>query len=196
MTKEERKCIMKVLLGVSNKHVHVSAEDYKVLFGNVEMENVKDLVQPGQYASNLFVDVKTEAGELKHLRVLGPVRNYTQVELAKTDSFKLKINPPVRESGNLEGASLVTLVGPNGEVTKECAIIANRHIHVNKEIREEYGLVGVDEVKVVIPGEKGAILEHVSLKDADEAAFEFHIDTDDANATLAKTGDMLEVIVD
>lgn len=187
---------MKVLLGVSNKHVHVSAEDYKVLFGNVEMENVKDLVQPGQYASNLFVDVKTEAGELKHLRVLGPVRNYTQVELARTDSFKLKINPPVRESGNLEGASLVTLVGPNGEVTKECAIIANRHIHVNKEIREEYGLVGVKEVKVVIPGEKGAILEHVSLKDADEAAFEFHIDTDDANATLAKTGDMLEVIVD
>ncbi len=187
---------MKVLLGVSNKHVHLCEEDYKILFNGIEMKKEKDLVQPGQFASNLFVDVKTEAGELKHLRVLGPIRSYTQVELAKTDSFKLKINPPVRESGNLKGASQVTLIGPTGEITKECAIIANRHIHVNKEIREQYGLVGVDEVKVVIPGEKGSILDHVSLKDAQEAAFEFHIDTDDANATLAKTGDLLEVIVD
>lgn len=187
---------MKVLLGVSNKHVHLNEEDYKILFNGIEMEKVKDLVQPGQYASNLFVDVKTESGELKHLRVLGPIRSYTQVELAKTDSFKLKINPPVRESGNLECASMVTLVGPTGEITKECAIIANRHIHINQQLREEYGLVGIKEVKVVIPGEKGAILDHVSLKDAEEAALEFHIDTDDANATLAKTGDMLEVIVD
>ncbi len=187
---------MKVLLGVSNKHVHLSEEDYKILFNDMPIEKVKDLVQPGQFASNLFVDVKTEAGELKHLRVLGPIRSYTQVELAKTDSFKLKINPPVRESGNLEGASQVTLVGPNGEVTKECAILANRHIHVNEAIRKEYGLVGVEKVKVVMPGEKGAIFDNVYLKDAEPAAFEFHIDTDDANATLAKTGDYVEVIVD
>lgn len=187
---------MKVLLGVSNKHVHVNEEDFNILFNGIQMEKVKDLVQPGQYASNLFVDVKTETGELKKLRVLGPIRNYTQVELSKTDSFKLRINPPIRESGDLEGASKVTLVGPTGEVTRECAIIPNRHIHVNKEIREQQGLVGVKEVKVIIPGEKGAVLEHVALKDTELSAFEFHIDTDDANATLAKTGDMLEVIVD
>lgn len=187
---------MKVLLGVSNKHVHVSEEDFNILFNGMTMENVKDLVQPGQYASNLFVDVKTEAGELKHLRVLGPVRSYTQVELAKTDCFKLKINPPVRESGKLEGASTVTIVGPTGEVTKDCAIIANRHIHIDDKLREEYGLVGVEKVKVKVPGEKGVVFDNVYLKDTTPAALEFHIDTDDANATLAKTGDMLEVIVD
>ena len=169
---------MKVLLGVSNKHVHVSEEDFNILFNGMTMENIKDLVQPGQYASNLFVDVKT------------------QVELAKTDCFKLKINPPVRESGKLEGASTVTIVGPTGEVTKDCAIIANRHIHIDDKLREEYGLVGVEKVKVRVPGEKGVVFDNVYLKDTTPAALEFHIDTDDANATLAKTGDMLEVIVD
>lgn len=187
---------MKVLLGVSNKHVHLNEEDFNILFKGMTMEKVKDLVQPGQFASNLFVDVKTEAGELKHLRVLGPLRSYTQVELAKTDCFKLKVNPPVRTSGDLEGASKVTLVGPTGEVTKECAIIANRHIHINEELRKEYNLVGVEKVRIKVDGEKGAIFDNVYLKDSKEAALEFHIDTDDANATLVKTGDMLEVIVD
>ena len=187
---------MKVLLGVSNKHVHLNEEDFKVLFNDIELENIKDLVQPGQFVSNLFVDVKTDAGELKHLRVIGPLRDYTQVELARTDTFKLKINPPIRTSGDLEGASPITIVGPAGEITKECAIIANRHIHIDKKTREELNLVGVDKVKIVIPGEKGAILDKVYIKESEPAALELHLDTDDANAVLAKTGDMIEVITE
>lgn len=186
---------MKVLLGVSNKHIHLNEEDYKILFGNTTMEKVKDLVQPGQYASNLLVDVKTEKNTIKKLRVLGPFRSYTQVEISKTDSYVLGINPPVRESGDLEGASTVTIIGPEGEITKECAIIANRHIHVNKEIREQYNLVGIEKVSIKVEGEKPSIIENVYLKDTEEAAFELHLDTDDANACLLKTGDMLEIIV-
>lgn len=185
---------MKVVLGVSNKHVHLNEEDCKVLFGSTEMENVRNLVQPGQFASNLFVDVKTEKNTLKKLRVLGPLRPYTQVEVAKTDCYVLGINPPVRESGDLEGASSVTIIGPCGEITKECAIIANRHIHVNKEIREEHNLVGVEKVSIKTEGEKPSIIGNVYLKDTKEAAFELHLDTDDANACLLKTGDMLEII--
>lgn len=186
---------MKVLLGVSNRHVHLNKEDYKILFGEEEMQNIKDLVQPGQYASNLLVDIKTEKNTIKKVRVLGPLRPYTQVEISKTDSFTLGIKPPVRESGDLIGASTVTLVGPCGEITKECAIIANRHIHVTKELREKYGLTK-DVVSIKVEGEKPAIIEGVSLKESEVASLELHLDTDDANANLLKTGDMLEIIED
>lgn len=186
---------MKVLLGVSNKHIHLNKEDYDKLFGNIKMEKYKDLKQPGMYASNLFVDIKTEKNKLEKLRIVGPIRDYTQVELSKTDCYKLGINPPVRNSGDLEGASIVTIIGPNGEVTKPCAIIAARHIHVTKEMREKYNL-NTDIVKVKILGKKPTILENVYIKESKEAFLELHLDTDDANATLSKTGDMIEILMD
>lgn len=186
---------MKVLLGVSNKHVHLNKEDYDVLFGDIVMENIKDLVQPGQYSSNLKVDIKTEKRTLTGIRVLGPLRDYTQVELSKTDCYALGINPPIRESGDLDGASTVTIIGPNGELTKDCAIIPNRHIHVTKQIREQLGLFQ-DKVSIKVEGEKPTILKNVYLKETKEAALELHIDTDDANACLLTTGEMLEIIED
>ncbi len=186
---------MKVLLGVSNRHVHLNEEDFKILFEQEEMENIKDLVQPGQFASNLTVDIKTEKNTIKKVRVLGPLRPYTQAEVSKTDSFTLGIKPPVRESGDLDSASTVTLIGPCGEITKECAIIANRHIHVTKELREKYGLTK-DVVSIKVEGEKPGIIEGVSLKETSVASLELHLDTDDANAFLLKTGDMLEIIED
>lgn len=186
---------MKVLLGVSNRHVHLNEEDYKILFKDEKMENIKDLVQPGQYASNLFVDIKTEKNTIKKVRVLGPIRPYTQAEISKTDSFTLGVKPPVRESGDLKGSALLTLVGPYGEVTKECGIIANRHIHITKELREQYGL-NKDVVSIKVEGEKAAIIQNVYLKESKEASLELHLDTDDANANLLKTGDMLEIITD
>lgn len=186
---------MKVLLGVSNRHVHLNEEDYKILFGKEEMQNIKDLVQPGQFASNLLVDIKTEKNTIQKVRVLGPLRTYTQVEVSKTDSFTLGIKPPIRESGDLKGASIVTLVGPCGEITKECAIIANRHIHITKELKEKYGLTN-NVVSIKVEGEKLGIIGGVSLKESSIASLELHLDTDDANAHLLKTGDMLEIIED
>ena len=187
---------MKIKVGISNHHLHLKEEDLKKLFGEEhKLEVYKPLKQPGQFASTSLLDIKTDKGVIKNVRVLGPVRPYTQVEISQTDAYKLGINPPVRDSGNLAGASLITIIGPTGEISKEAAIIANRHIHVNRKIREDNGLMGVEKVKVKISGEKGGILDDVYLKDLDEAYFELHLDTDDANAFLLKNDDEVEIIL-
>lgn len=90
---------MKVLLGISNRHVHLTEEDYKTLFNDAPLEKVKDLVQPGEFASNQKVSIKTEKSTINNVRLLGPLRKYSQVEISKTDSFTLGIKPPVRNSG-------------------------------------------------------------------------------------------------
>ena len=186
---------MKVILGISNRHVHLTEEDYKTLFGDEPLGVVKELVQPGQFSSDKKVTIKTEKRAFDGVRVLGPLRKYTQVEISKTDSFALGINPPIRNSGDLEGAETVTIVGPNGEVTKPCCILANRHLHINPEEREKYGLVGVDKVKAKIVSEKTTIFEDVFIKEDKNFTLELHLDTDDGNGSLAKTGEEVEIII-
>ena len=186
---------MKVSVGISNHHVHLNEEDYHLLFGDTIMEKRNDLKQPGMFASTLLVDISGPKNSLKNLRVLGPNRNYTQVEVSKTDCYVLGVNPPVRNSGDLEGAAEITITGPKGSITRNACIIATRHIHVDQKIREEHGLVGIEKVKVQKVGEKGAILDDVYLKDSDEAYFEIHLDTDDANALLLKNDDELEILL-
>ena len=185
---------MKVNLGISNHHVHLSSSDYKILFGDSELTIRNNLNQPGQFASNQVVTVKGEKDVLENMVIVGPLRDYTQVEISMTDSYKLGVKPPVRSSGDLKDASLVTIIGPYGKIERECCIIANRHIHVDKKIREEKKLIGVEEVSLKINGEKSGIINHVMLKDSDYAYFEVHLDTDDANAFLLKNGDELEII--
>jgi len=186
---------MKVLLGVSNRHVHLNEEDYKILFGNEEMKVVKELVQPGQYSSDKKVTIKTEKREITGVRVLGPLRSYTQVEISKTDSFSLGINPPIRNSGDLAGSEKITIIGPMGEITKECCIIANRHLHINHKQREDLGLLNVEKVLCVIEGEKKTIFDNVFIKESEDYTLELHIDTDDGNGSLAKTGDYVEIFI-
>lgn len=186
---------MEVTLGVSNRHVHLNLEDFEILFGkDQELEVKKELVQPEQFASNQTVTVKTQKSELKNVRVLGPIRNYTQVEISKTDSYQLGINPPVRDSGDLDGAEEVEIVGPNGSIKKKSAIIATRHLHLTEQMRKEYGLEDVEEVNVESLREKGVILKNVKLKVQENSKLELHLDTDDANGSLLKTGDILTVI--
>ena len=186
---------MKVILGVSNRHVHLKEEDYKILFGNDPLNKVKDLRQPGQFASDKFVTLKNGEREINHVRVLGPIRKYTQVEISKTDAYTLKLDPPVRTSGDLEGSSPITIIGPNGilKLDKGC-ILANRHIHISEEEVKKYHLEGVKTVKVKIDGEKGGILNNVHLKIINPSILEMHIDTDEGNAFNVKTGDELEII--
>lgn len=186
---------MKVILGISNRHVHLTEEDYKILFGDEPLGKVKDLVQPGQYASDKKVTIKTEKKAFDGVRLLGPLRSYTQVEISKTDSFALGLNPPIRNSGDLEGAATITIVGPKGEVTKPCCILANRHLHINPKEREENGLVGIDKVKAKIVSEKTTIFEDVFIKESEDFTLELHLDTDDGNGSLGKTGDEVEIII-
>ncbi len=188
---------MKVLVGVSNRHVHLCTEDIKILFGDNVIEKTKDLVQINEFATNQTVTLKTEKSTLEKVRVLGsdPARGYTQAEISKTDSYKLGINPPVRGSGDLNGAATVTIIGPSGEITKPCCIIANRHLHINKETKEKLGLTNIEKVSVRIESEKSTIFEDVYVKETVLGVLEFHIDTDDANGSLATTGSFAEIII-
>jgi putative phosphotransacetylase len=184
---------MEVILGVSNKHVHLTEEDYKTLFGDEPLGVVKELVQPGQFSSDKKVSIKTEKRTIDNIRVLGPLRSYTQVEVSKTDSISLGINPPMRNSGDLEGATEVTIIGPNGEVTKPCCILANRHLHINPNQRRTLDLLDVDKVKARIVNDKVTIFEDVYIKEDPNFTLELHLDTDDGNGSMAKTGDMIEI---
>lgn len=184
---------MKVQLGVSNHHFHLTEADYKVLFGDTIVENIKELVQKGQYASNIVATIKTEKGSIDKVRLLMPFRNYTQVEISKTDAYKLGINPPIRDSGNITGASEVEIIGTHGSIKKECAIIATRHIHMTKDDQEKLGLIGKSEVSVKFDGIKSGTFEHVYLKVDPTYTLELHLDTDDANAFLLTTGDVGEI---
>ena len=187
---------MEVEIGVSNRHVHLCKKDLETLFGkNFELEIKNNLKQPGQYASTSLVTIQTEKDKIEKVRVLGPVREYTQVEISKTDAYKLGLNPPIRESGDLKESSPIEIIGPNGSIKlNEGCIIATRHIHISKEQIKELGLENVKKVSVELPGEKGGIINNVSLKLTENAYLELHLDTDDANAHLIKTGDFGRII--
>lgn len=187
---------MKVSIGVSNRHVHLTEEHLKILFGEGhKLEKKNDLNQPGQYASTSLVTIKTNKSEIENVRVLGPVRPYTQVEISKTDSYKLGLNPPVRDSGDISGSSPITIVGPVGTLNlNEGCIIPTRHIHILPSQLKMYELEGKDVLSVKIDGEKGGIINNVHLKVSNDAFFELHLDTDDANAHLIKCGDIGEIL--
>ena len=152
---------MKVKVGISMRHVHLTEEDYKSLFDEV-LTIKNNLNQPGQFAANQTVTIKNNGKEFNNVKVIGPNRIYTQVEISRTDAIFLKLNPPVRKSGKLEGAEEITIIGPKGEITRKACIIPERHIHITEEIKKEYGLT--EEVyKVRVIGEKGGILDNVKL---------------------------------
>lgn len=185
---------MKINVGISNHHVHLCFDDYRKLFGNIPLTKRNDLTQPGMYACNETVTIKGNKRSIENVRVLGPLRDYTQVEVSQTDCYFLGNPAPVRNSGDLKDASSITIIGPCGEVTKNALIIATRHIHVDKNIRAKYHLEKVEKVSIKISGEKSGIIDNVYLKDSDEAYFELHLDTDDSNAFLLKQGDEVEIV--
>ena len=188
---------MKVKLGISNRHVHLTEENYKKIFGDEPLNVVRYLNQPGQFASDKFVTLKNGDREIKHVRVLGPTRDYNQVEISRTDSYVLKLNPPIRNSADLKDSSPITIVNEenNKEIyLSEWCIIATRHLHIHPDEAKEYGLEGVKKVKIRIDGEKSGILENVHVRVSERAKYELHLDTDDGNAFNVKTGDEVEII--
>lgn len=184
-------------VGVSNRHVHLTQEDFDILFGSDStLEVNRYLTQPGEFASNSLVTLKTEKSSIDNVRVLGPIRKYTQIEISKTDAYKLGLTPPVRESGDIAGSEKITIIGPNGSVEKkEGCIIATRHIHATKEDMEKYGLDENKKYLVKIGGIKGGIIGGVSVKVSDKYYFEMHVDTDDANAHLIDKSNNVGTII-
>lgn len=182
---------MKVRIGVSNRHIHLCREDADILFGkNYEFNKRKDLIQPGEYACEEVVKVSTDKYEFPYVRVLGPLRNYTQVEVSMDDSKLLGINPPVRDSGDLENSESVWLEGPNGKIFKKnCCIRANRHIHCNK--LDNIGHTNGDIVNVITSN--GITIDSVHIKENDNYVLEMHIDKNDAMEFGLNTGDYIDL---
>ena len=187
----------KVGIGISNKHLHLSEADLQVLFGEgAALTPYKELVQPGQYAAEEKVDVVGPKGMLKGMRIIGPVRPQTQVEVSLTDARALGIDAPVRESGQLDGSPGAKLVGPAGEIEIDSGVIcALRHIHLSPDEAEEAGLKDKDLVDVKVGGSRPLIFEDVLIRSGDAHRKEFHIDTDEANAAGAANGLEAEIIV-
>ncbi len=172
-------------VGVSNRHIHLSADDVQTLFGKgYELTPFKDLSQPGQYAcKELLTIVGPSLRPIEKVRVLGPVRGASQVEISRTDSYVLKVKPPVRESGDIAGSAPITIIGPKGVLTlKEGCIIANRHIHMSVEDGARFGVSDGDYVTVDVNGERRTTFYDVQVRVSDKFRLEMHVDTDDANA--------------
>lgn len=180
----------KVKVAISNRHVHLTEETYNKLF-DFPLTKRNDLNQIGQFAANETVDIISGDRVIENVRIVGPFRAYNQVEISKTDAYKLKVNPPVRTSGDLTGSEHITLRTPKASITlDEGCIIADRHVHFNTNEQEKYHVKNGDKLKLHILGEKRGTIE-VFAKVSDDGFYEVHLDTDDANAFLLTTGDEL-----
>lgn len=182
---------MFVPVGISNRHIHLTKEDFTLLFGKEEMTIKSNLKQPKNYACEEVLTIKSDKAEIKNVRILGPFRPYTQVELAGTDARILGINPPVRESGDVENSEFVTLIGPAGSLKVGGVILPQRHIHITYEDKEKLNLP--DVVSIEVQGVKGGLISDVHIKASEEAFFEVHLDTDEANAFRLKNDQELEI---
>ncbi|MCL2498142.1 MAG: phosphate propanoyltransferase [Symbiobacteriaceae bacterium] len=186
---------LKVVCGVSNRHLHLSQEDLEILFGSGATLTVfRDLKQPGQYACEEQVHLVGPRNTLRNVRVLGPVRKQTQIEISVTDSFALGLKPPLRDSGDLAGSEAITLEGPAGSLTlSEGVIIAKRHVHFHPSEAEPLGIKDKELIAVRVEGERGLVFENVLARVNEAFTLEFHVDIDEANSALLKNGDEVTV---
>jgi putative phosphotransacetylase len=171
-------------VGVSNRHVHLSQADQNILFGDgYQMTVMKELSQPGQYAYKETVTVCGPKGAIEKVRILGPVRSKTQVEVLAGDAFKLGVVSQTRLSGDLHGTPGITVIGPKGSVqTTEGLMVAQRHIHMNPQDAQRFGVRDGQVVSIEVDGPRGGIYKNVAVRANDASVLECHVDTEEANA--------------
>ena len=184
-------------IGVSNRHIHLSKDDLETLFGKgYELTPIKELSQPGQYAcKEQLTIVGPSMRPIENVRVLGPVRSASQVEISMTDSYVLKVKPPVRESGKIKGSAPIRIIGPRGVVElEEGCIIANRHIHMSPDEARVFGLNDGDYVNIDVNGTRKTRWFDVQVRVHKDFRLEMHVDTDDANAAGIGNGFKVTVV--
>ena len=184
-------------VGISGRHMHLTRDVLESLFGKgYELTKLRDLSQPGEFAAHETVTVVGPKGRaIEGVRLLGPTRAYTQLELARSDGLRLGIDLPIRKTGDLAGTPGLTVIGPSGTVVlTEGAIRATRHIHMAEADGARFGLKDGQSVKVRVGGPSGLTFDNVVVRVSDRYALDFHLDTDDANAAGLQTGDLVEII--
>ena len=185
-----------VPVGVSARHLHISQTDLEQLFGvGYELTELKPLSQPGQYAAQETVTVIGPKGQFDKVRILGPVRPFTQLELSRTDCFTIGIQAPVRESGDIADTPGFTMRGPVGQVVlAEGAIVAARHIHFHPSDAAQWDIHDKQRLTVQINGIRGLILQNVTARVSESFQLDMHIDTDEANAAGIVMGQTAKII--
>ncbi|NIY49064.1 phosphate propanoyltransferase [Cedecea colo] len=183
-------------VGVSNRHVHLSQPDVEALFGaGYALTPLKPLLQPGQFAAEECVTVVGPKGSLSRVRVLGPTRLVTQLEVSRADCFTLGIKAPLRESGALDNTGDALLIGPAGHVELRSQVIcAWRHIHMSPQDARRYAVSNGQRVRVSCNGERRVIFDAVIVRVRDDFALEFHIDTEEANAAGLRNGALVTLL--
>lgn len=182
-------------VGVSNRHVHLSEQHFKVLFGkNHQAKTMRELKQPGQHALQETVMLVGNKGVIENVRILGPVRSKTQVEVLAADCYKLGIPTAIRDSGDLAGSPGLLLVGPKGVVhLEEGAIVARRHIHANPGVAQALGLEDGKVVQVVVNSERSLVFQNVIVRVDPSYVLELHVDLEEANAAKLRNGDLVSL---
>lgn len=193
---KENEKLMTVPVGVSARHIHLTQEDVEQLFGAGYRLTKKKELMGGQFAANeqcTIVGLKLRA--IENVRILGPVRKKSQVEISATDARTLGVNAPLRQSGDTAGSAPIALVGPKGVIyLKEGCIVAARHIHMTPGEAASVSLHDGDMVSVRMGNERGVVLDNVKIRVDDSFSLEMHIDTDEANACQVKQGDCATII--
>ena len=184
-----------IVLGVSNRHVHLSAEDLATLFGLDALTVFRKVRQPGEFAAEQFVAVHGPRTTFPKVRVMGPCRPKSQVELSRTDCIALGIDAPLTQSGHLDNAGPIEIEGPCGRMLLEHGgLVAARHIHMGPGHAQEFGVADQDLVKVRFGGQRGGVLDNLIIRVKDAWVPEIHLDTDEANALGLRDGDHGELI--
>ncbi len=175
---------MKIPIEISARHAHLSKADLEILFGKgFELSKFKDLSQAGQFVAEQVVSLEGPRGALESVRILGPCREKTQVEISETDARHLGLNPPVRNSGNLDGTPGIKIIGPSGSVVlRQGVILALRHIHIDPASARDFGVKDGDRIKVDVSGVRDLLFENVLVRVSPDFKLAMHIDTDEANA--------------
>ena len=183
-------------IALSNRHLHLSQEDINILFGDgYELTKAKDLCQPGQYACNEKVDIEGPRGTIKGIRVLGPTRKQSQIEISIGDARVLGVEVEIRRSGDLEDTPGVKVTGPKGELElKKGVIVASRHVHMSTSDAEKFNLKNDDIARVRVRGERGLVFENVLVRVSPNFVLEMHVDIEEGNAAGVKNYDMVEII--
>jgi putative phosphotransacetylase len=190
---------MKVIINLSNHHIHLSQNDLEQLFGKgYKLQKLANLMQPGQFAAEETVDIRGTKGEIKKMRILGPIRSQTQCEIMLGDAWHLGVETPhIRLSGDLKGSSPFTIIGPKGTIEKkEGLIIAKRHIHLDEKTAKKWKVEKGQEVSIRAGLEsRNIVFEDVIIRVNEKFVPECHIDFDEGNAAGIKNGDIGEVLL-